>query len=312
MHKIFIFLLTLLAVSFVYGQTDSLTREEKLALDSMFKNDEFIKLMMGKDKSYFDIHVAGGNQLLSTTNNNSNAGQLKSSFALVPTIAYTHKSGFGLAVSVFFASDSGQFKPYQYAISPYFVYYGKSYNVALAYSRYIFNTASNFSPNPFQNDFYGSFVYTKTFIQPGLSISYSTGQFSDTVRVLGVIRDVKVKVTDFSLSPYIQHDFYFYKLFSKEDGLSLEPCLKLIAGRQQLKVPGINRIADRPRLKTYLKNRFEADSKFQLQSLAGSINIKYQYKKFYISPDLYVDYYLPSTTEKRLTTLFSVTAGFSF
>jgi hypothetical protein len=46
----------LLLISFCFiglvakGQTDSLSKEEKRILDSMFKNDEFIKLMSKKDK----------------------------------------------------------------------------------------------------------------------------------------------------------------------------------------------------------------------------------------------------------------------
>ncbi len=314
MPKLVLLFLISLTCSFAYGQTDSLTREEKMALDSMFKNDEFFNLMFKKKKSFFEISVGAGNQLLSTNNNNANAGELRSSFALVPGVSYTHKSGFGLALNSFFASDSGQFKPYQYSINPYFEHYGKSINLGIYYTRYIFNSSSNFSPNPFQNAFYGNLVYTKTFIEPGLSIGYASGQFTDSFLLAGtsIRRKLKVKLSDFSLSPYVQHNFYFYKLFSKEDGLSLTPSLMLVAGRQRVKLEEFKRsqLADFPRLRDYLKNRFESDSKFQLQSLAGSLTLKYQYKKFYISPNLYLDYYLPSTTGERLTTLFSVVAGF--
>ena len=45
----------LLTASAVYAQTDSLTKEERRMLDSMFKNDEFIKLMTKKDKNYLDV-----------------------------------------------------------------------------------------------------------------------------------------------------------------------------------------------------------------------------------------------------------------
>ncbi|MBP6304069.1 MAG: hypothetical protein KA501_11840 [Bacteroidia bacterium] len=321
MHKIFVFLPVLLAVSFVYAQTDSLTREEKLALDSMFKNDEFFKLMMGpgKKKSYFDVRVNAGNQLLSTTNNNTNAGGLKSQFTLIPTVGYYHKSGFGLDLSAFCTSDSGSFKPYQYAISPYFEYNGKSVYAGLSYTRYITDKSSNLSPNPFQNSFYGNFIYTKPFIEPGISISYTTGDFTDSVEIRdiirGILRNVKMKISDFSIAPYIQHQFYFYKLFSKNDRLNFSPAILLIAGRQQVRIPGLDNerwVKYFPNLRRRLKNRFESDSRFQLQSVAASLTIRYMYKKFYISPNFYIDYYLSSTTEKRLTTVFSFVVGFSF
>ncbi len=308
-----IFVLCLFTVALTYGQKDTLSKADKAVLDSMFKNDAFINLMKEKEHSFFDVRVGAGNQLLSTNNNNANAGESKSSFALIPSIAYTHKSGFGVAVSAFFASDSGQFKPYQFAINPYYEYYGRSFSAGLSYTRFIFNTSSNFAPNPFENDFYGNFLYTKTLLEPGLSATYDNGQYSDTtVSPTGVVRQIKIKLSDFSLTPYVQSDFSFYKLFSKNDGLSLTPAIMLVAGRQQAKAPGLNRIVNRPRLKAILKNRYEADSKFQLQSLAASVTIKYQFKFFYISPDIYLDYYLPSTTANRWTTVFSMVAGITF
>ncbi|HNU89275.1 MAG TPA: hypothetical protein PKJ94_13325 [Ferruginibacter sp.] len=316
MHKILILLLAVFSTSLVHAQTDSLTKEERLALDSMFKNDEFVKLMMGpgKKKSYFDVRVNAGNQLLSTTNNNTNAGGLKSQFTLIPTVGYYHKSGFGLDLSAFCTSDSGSFKPYQYAINPYFEYNGKSVYAGVSYTRYITDKSSNLSPNPFQNSFYGNFLYTKSFIEPGISVSYASGSFTDTVTILSTTKNVKIKLSDFSIAPYIQHDFYFYKLFSKNDRLNFSPSVLLIGGRQQIRIPGLNsgRILSFPRLRDRLKNRFESDSKFQLQSVAASLALKYKYKKFYVSPNFYIDYYLPSTTYDRLTTIFSVTTGFSF
>lgn len=318
MPKLTFLILFFFSASFARGQTDSLSKEDRLALDSMFKNDEFIRLLYGKPKSYFDIRLGAGNQLLSTKNNNVNAASLKSKFALIPAVAYNDKSGFGLALSGFFASDSGTFKPYQYAVNPYFEYYNKSVNLGVYYTRYIFNKASGFSPNPFQNAYYFNFVYIKTFIEPGISLGYASGRFTDTFTLAGINRKIKTRLSDLSLSPYVQHNFSFYKLFSKHDGLSLTPAIMLIAGRQRAEAPGLNLrrldslpLASLRRLKEYLKNRFESNSKFQLQSIAGSLALKYQYKKFYTSPGLYIDYYLPSTTEKRLTTVFSVVAGFT-
>jgi len=314
MYKILLLLLFVTAAPYAYGQLDSLSKEDKRLLDSMFNNDEFIKLMMGKKRSSFEVRVTGGNQLLSTNNNNANTGESKSSFALIPAIDYYHKSGFGLTLSSFLASDSGQFRPYQYAVNPYFDYYGKTVNLGFSYTRYIFNTASRFSPNPFQNAFYGNFLYTKFFLEPGLTIGYNTGKYTDVFIVNNIPRKLEVKLSDFSLSPYVLHDFHFYELFSKDDGLKFAPSLSLVAGRQRAKAPGLNnpRLANFPILKTILKNRFESDSKFQVQSIAASVTLKYLYKDFFIGPSIYFDYYLPATTYKRLTSLFSVTAGFSF
>jgi hypothetical protein len=308
--------LLLLGFSFIVlsatGQTDTLSKEDKRMLDSMFKNDEVFKLMMKKDKSYFEVRMGAGNQSISTTNNNANVGELKSNFTLMPGVDYHHKSGFGLAVSAFLAVDSGQLKSYQYAINPYFEYYGKSFDAGVYYTRYIFNEASGFSPNPFKNGFYGNFIYTKIYIAPGLSIGYNTGRFTDSFPILR--RKLEIKLSDLSLSAYVLHKYYFYELLSKYDMLSFVPSLMLVAGRQKIKAPGLNnpRLSNFPRLKNALKNRYESDSKFQLQSVAASATLNYQYKKFFIEPGVYCDYYLPATTYKRFTTVFSLAAGFIF
>ena len=61
----------------VFAQTDSLTfsKEEMRLLDSMFKNDEFIQLMLEKDKSYFDVNIKMSNGVFSFNNNGLNASQ---------------------------------------------------------------------------------------------------------------------------------------------------------------------------------------------------------------------------------------------
>jgi uncharacterized protein with PQ loop repeat len=55
-----------------------------------------------------------------------------------------------------------------------------------------------------------------------------------------------------------------------------------------------------------------ANSAFALQSLALSLSTAYTIGNFSISPNLYIDYYLPATTENRLSTIFSLTIGYSF
>lgn len=296
------------------AQTDSLSKEDKRLLDSMFNNDEFIKLMMKKDKSYLELKTGAGNQSISTSNNNVNAGELKSHFILTPTVNYHHKSGLGLAATAFLAIDSGNIKAYQFSINPYFEYLGKSVNAGVYYTRYIANESSGFTPNPFQNSFYGNFIYTKTYLAPGISVGYNDGHFYDSIFILNRAREVEVRVSDFNLSAYVLHEYYFKKLLSKKDQFTLTPSVVLIAGRQQVKVPGLNRpiLANFPRAKTYLKNRYESDSKFQLQSLAASVTATYQYKNFFVEPNIYLDYYLPSTSYKKFTVVFSFSAGFTF
>ena len=81
-------------------------------------------------------------------------------------------------------------------------------------------------------------------------------------------------------------------------------------GSDKLTQTHTNKIFDRPALSKRKKSEF--NNKFQLQSIAASFDFTYMYKKFFIEPVIYFDYYLPETTENRFSAIFSVNAGFSF
>lgn len=332
MHKIFILLPAIFAMSFVYGQTDSLTREERLALDSMFKNDEFIKLMLAKDKSYFDVHIGMGNGIFSLKNNALNAGQATTNkIYYSPSLEYYHKSGFALTLNGFFADDKGSLKMYQYAISPSYTYDKKNITANISYSHYIEGADASFDVSPFKNDLYASVIYKKPWIEPGLAIGYSFGkqvEYFDTsfrrrsidspytYRVVHIRDTITTKLSGLSLTLSATHKWSFYKLINKKDAIEIQPAFMLNAGSQKWNISHSSSLNRRlPIVQNFLKRKFgdgSSSESFNLQSLAFLADITYYYGKFYIQPQLYLDYYLPTTTEKRLTSLFSVTAGISF
>ena len=309
----YLLLLTCFTVVFFSAgaQTDSLSKEDKALLDSMFRNDAFMQLFDGKDRSFVDVSLSATNQLFSVYNNNTNAAQVQRRLVLVPAVAYYHKSGLGIAANVFLATDSGQFKAYQYAVSPFYRFQNKSWDASFVYTRYISGNTKELASNPFQNDFYLKGAYRKTWIEPGLAIGLSAGKFTDTAVIVGTMRTAKFRISDLSVAVSGKHDFYFLDLFSKDDGLSITPAVLLIAGRQRIEAQGLQRFSNRPRVLNYLKNRFNANSCFRLQSLSAALDIKYQLKKFYFNPNVYADYYLPETSQQRFTTVFSITAGFT-
>lgn len=80
MRKIVLLFMLICICPFVQAQTDSITfsKEDMKVLDSMFKSDEFIKLMMTTErKSFLQIYAGGGNRMLSIKNNNANAAGKK-------------------------------------------------------------------------------------------------------------------------------------------------------------------------------------------------------------------------------------------
>ncbi len=331
MYKFVLLLIFSIAASCIYGQTDSLTKEERRLLDSMFNNDEFIKLMMGKDRSYVDVNFGMGNGIFSLKNNALNAGQAQTDkIYYKPSVGYYHKSGLAFTLSGFAATDDGALKMYQYAISPSYMYSNKKFSAAISYTRIIEGSSASFDVSPFKNDFYASALYKKTWIQPGIAVGFSFGkqveyydssfwfypQPPEPPRIIHLRDTITTKLSGFSLTLSAGHTWYFWELINKKDWLQIQPTFMLNTGSQKWNTVHSNRIfRNFPRLANYLKKRFgdgSGSEKFNLQSAAFAAKLTYYYGKFYLQPQIYLDYYLPTTTEKRLTSLFSVTAGFSF
>jgi hypothetical protein len=338
MNKFLLLLFFLITAANTYGQTEPLTKEELRILDSMFRNDEFIKLMTGKDRSYVDVNVGIRNGIFSLKNNALNADQAQTDKVYYkPTVSYYHKSGLALGVSGFIASGEGSLKMYQYAITPSYTYSKKNFAAGISYTRFIEGSDPGFEVSPFKNDFYASAVYKKTWIEPGMALGFSFGKLTDyydssfwytppppapPTPILVHLKDtVTTRLRGLSFTLSASHTWMFWELINKKDGLRVLPTFMLNAGSQRWIVTHSNKIFARsnevryPRLVRALKNRFGGDSgseKFKLESAAFLAQLTWYYGKFYLQPQIYFDYYLPETTEKRLTTVFSVTAGFSF
>ena len=101
-----------------------------------------------------------------------------------------------------------------------------------------------------------------------------------------------------------------HNVFSKKDELDFIPTLILNLGSDKLTQIHTNKIFDRPAFSSRKKSDYS--NKFQVQSVAASLDFTYMVKKFFIQPIVYFDYYLPETTENRFSAIFSITAGFSF
>ena len=327
--------LLLLCFSFiassVMGQTDTLSKEDKRLLDSMFKNDEFIKLMR-KDKNYLDVAVGITNGAFSSSNNAANATRVDKQLIYVPSVVYRLKNGLSFGLSGYITADTAN-KPefYQAGLMAGYDYYGKSIEAGGSYTRYISNQNKYNSKSLYQNDLYAYVKRAKGIIQPGISLGYVAGKykelnyrnFRDTIHLPNpppngrdtiIIRTLKDSIDNetsyFSVSASVGHDFAFYKVFSKNDELDFVPSLLLNFGSDKLTQTHTNRAFNRPALSRRKKTNYS--NKFEVQSVAASVQLTYMIKKFFIDTNLYADYYLPETTENRLSFVFSLTAGFSF
>jgi hypothetical protein len=331
MCKYLLLLSFLFIASCAVAQTDTLSNEDKRLLDSMFKNDEFIN-MMKKDKNYLDISIGIGNGEFSASNNVANATGIDKQLVYTPALTYRLKNGLNFGVSPFItAGSSGRPEIYQTGVSAGYDYYGKTIQAGGGYTRYLSNQNKYNSKSLYQNDINAYVRLAKGILQPGVSVGYVAGKYKelffrtrkDTVHLQFPLpngRDTIItrtlkdstdnKTSYFTVTANVGHDFYFYNVFSKKDELDFVPTIMLNMGSDKLTQTHTNQIFNRPALSSRKKSDYS--NKFQVQSVAASFDVTYMIKKFFIQPILYLDYYLPATTENRLSAIFSVTAGFSF
>jgi hypothetical protein len=329
MRKLYFILL--LIAGFPAAAVAQTEAELKSSLDSMLQNDALAQMLDSLNtidaKSSFDVSIGFGNRLFSLSNNSLTADQADVRKLIVtPSVSYYHKSGFGVSLTTFLGSDSGTARVFQTGITPSYDYAGKKLSAGIAYTRYFDNKSLSVSPSPFQNDLYAYVSAEKGLLQPGLAIGYASGkykEYTDSIRMrpvplppIRILDTTTYTLKDFSLMGSVKHDFEFFQVLGKNDGLLISPQVMLIAGSQKFtSVSTTTAITRQPQggaLRVRRKSSATDKTGFSLQSAAFSLDIDYSTGKFYIRPQLYLDYYLPQTDGNRLTSTFSCVLGVSF
>ena len=318
-------------VSVACAQNKELSKAEKRALDSMLQKDDFLNLMKDNNRSYFDINLGVSNAVFSVKNNALNADQsVTNQVSFTPTVSYYHKTGLAISASAYLTFDKSKLKAYQYAISPSYSFENKTIEATASYTRFFTGDNTSFEVNPFQNDIYANASYKKTWIQPGLAVGFSFGKITEHFdssfwftppaplppRVVHITDTITTRINAFSLTASASHEWDFEHLLAKNDAITIVPTLYLNAGSQRWNISHSNSLNRRRAIvQTLLKDRYgngSTSESFSLQSLAFLADITYYIGKFYVQPQLYLDYYLPSTTGNRFTALYSVVVGISF
>ncbi len=329
MQKFYLLLLAFsISTEFVVAQTDTLSQKDKASLDSMMKNDEFLKLMKDGVKNAVDISIGIGNGAFSTDNKAANATGVTNQLIFMPSVLYRTKTGFSFGITGFLTNGTSNntLELYQTGLSTAYDYYGDDVKAGISYTRFLSDKNKYNSKSLYQNDFYGYLKKSKGVLQPGLALGYSNGTYKEASPASFVLRrplnprgDTTIftmdstnnKASYFSASASVEHDFSFYTVFSKNDEMDFIPSLIVNFGSDKLTQTHTNKIFDRISKLSTIK-KVESNNKFQVQSVAASFDLTYRIGKFFLQPNLYLDYYLPETTSQRLSTIFSVTTGFTF
>jgi len=310
-----------------FAQKTTFTEAEKATLDSMFQDDEFMNMLKTalNPKSYFIVSAGIGNSYFSTRNKQINASQLESKMVITPSVAYFHKSGLAITATAFLSEFNGQSDFYQYSLSPsYSLTKSKKISATLSYTHMFTRNGYEGYASPIKNEFYGNIYLKKPWLQPGISLGLSGGRYTDYRRFDTVINGIrriftdtaKTRLTALSMNAFIQHEFEYYKLLSKKDGISIKPQLILNAGSQKFTIVHTNPLITR--LKARNSVRFKNlgaksdKSSFNIQSLAFNLDVNYVIGKFGFEPQVYLDYYLPETTDQRFTAVYSFVISYAF
>jgi len=330
MQRILFFFLTgFLFFSKSYGQ---ISPSDKHILDSLLQNDEMLKMInnYGKPSSYFRVDIGIGNNLYSSQDKSIKSLQ-NSPLVINPSVGYYHKSGFGISFTGFLLNENNKTDFYQYTLTPSYTYNKRKVaNVSVSYTHYFEKSSYSYNTSPVQDEFYGSMLFKKPWIKPGIATGYSFGKFHEIIKIDTTItilnQQVHINYTDttttklssLSFAGSIEHSFLFFNLFSIKDGISITPQLSLISGINTYNISHTSNLAN---YSAFTKRRLKrirhfqsqsANQNFQLQSIGFDLDLNYSIGKFYLEPDLYLNYYLPDTHDNRFTQTFNFNIGITF
>jgi hypothetical protein len=330
-------LLSLAAYSQVTPKdTVAVSLKDDLEIDTSFNYDELLDDMgmfldsLLMPRSYFLASVSVGSNYFNYWRRSFTKLESIKKNLYSPVLGYYHKSGPGLTITGNITDDETKVNLYQFSVSPSFDFIQNSNWIAgISYVRYFTKDSLPFYTSPLQNEFNAYFIWRKSWLQPGLTLSYGHGSrsdFKERERYIQFLRrrrrgsiinttSTNETVADFSATATVRHSFYWTHILGKKDYIKLTPQLAFAAGTQKF---GFNRTSS-----TYSVNLRNATNllyntgdvnvdnelKFQPLSLALYLRPEYVIGKFFIQPQFILDYYFPS---EDLNAVFSLNAGVVF
>ncbi|MEO6868106.1 MAG: hypothetical protein ABI168_00590 [Ginsengibacter sp.] len=327
--KIPLFILMQIISLLSYSQKDS---TDKYLLDSLLKNDQMLKLIneLGNEKSYFKANISISNSPFSNRSKTLKYVQSENRLLFNPSVGYFHKSGLGLSLNMYASQKMNGFGFFEAGIIPSYAISLGSFDFLASYSHQF--SFKKYEPVnfPFQNEWSLTAANNGGWINPSITAGYSSGHSYEIIRIdtsfisggqnikIKYIDSVNTRLTSFQLIAALTHSFDFGNIFSSSDYISFTPQFLLGAGINNYDVSHkssanyFNSFTKKrlKRKRQYLNPSY--NSMFEIQTLALDLDITYSYKKFYIEPEIYLEYYLLQTDEKKLTPLLNLTAGFIF
>ncbi|MCW3119304.1 MAG: hypothetical protein JWM28_3386 [Chitinophagaceae bacterium] len=247
-----------------------------------------------------------------------------------PVLGYFHKSGWGVNATGYIINEDKKLNLFQASAGPSFDYLkNKSFATGIAFTRFFTKDSLPFYTSPLQNEAYVYFIWRKLWIKPSVSVNYGWGSRSDYEHREDLINTLRLQqngftrikttesIKDLSVMVSARHDFYWLDVMTSNDHIRLTPQLAFTSGTQKF---GFNQTSNSytTTIRTGSNILYNSESSFlssntdfQPLSLALHLRGEYSIGKFFIQPQLIMDYYFPAT-ENNFNTMFSLNAGFLF
>lgn len=339
----FVFMVFQAVPSSVFAQVSKFDENELKSELDLLKDDSLmneLKSLLGsvyKPESFFSANLAYSNRLFSTKNNALNAQQARTGqAALLPSVSYFHKTGFGLTTTGFMRNIDGRPNFYQLAISPSYDYIGKKVITGVSYTNYIKTATNSLLSTPFTHEVYAYAQLRKSIVRPFIALGWASGSYEDvTIRAIRdrgnniLVSDTsKVFLNDFSTIFGLSHTFSFQSVLTKNDLVTFVPSLNLIAELQNYKVTPIgfgvigdlnddeeDEDEDRVDIER-IRKRFNLNpqtvSKFSLQTIAFSANANWYKSSYSVTAGYFMGYYFNSLNTSKFAHFFNLTVGVTF
>lgn len=298
--------------------------------DELFRDfDSFMDSIL-TPRSYFLGSLSVGKGYYNFSNKNNFTVTTAKKLSYSPTIGYYHKGGLGITGIGYIVDDGQNMNFYQSGISPSYDYLqNRKFATGISYTRYFTKDSLPFYTTPLQNELYAYFIYRHSWIKPSLAASYGWGSRSDYMEREELIQDLRLRrrgftfinteetVSDFSLMASVRHDFYWLDIFSLKDHIRFTPQLSFTSGTQKF---GFNQSSTTyaTAIRTGNNILFNTDNvylddeiKFQPLSLSLFLRSEYSIGKFFLQPQVVLDYYFPTASD-NFNVLFSLNAGIFF
>ena len=309
-------------------EKNSLEIDTTVDYEELFRDFESFMDSILMPQSFFMPSLSIGRGYFSFDSKNTETLETSAKLTYSPMLTWYQKSGMGLSIAGYMLHDGQSLNMYQFSITPSFDYLqNRDFATGVSYSRYFSKDELPFYTSPLNNEVYGYFTYRKWWMRPMIAVSYGWGSRSEYHKREEQIQSLRLRprgytyinttesVSDFSILTSVRHDFYWLDVFGFNDHIRLTPQINLTSGTQKFGfnqksntyattwTNGTNVLYNTENI--YLDDQLD----FQPLSLTFFLRGEYSFWKFFVQPQLMLDYYFPATS-KNFTSLFSINFGF--